>query len=149
MKKQVMSEIISFLLILLFLYAGVSKIYGFPGFIRDMHNQPFPLWFSNFLILFIPLMELLLVAMLFVHRTRRWGLWGSLVVMTAFTLYTSVILLRLFGRIPCSCGGIIKSLSWRQHLLFNLFFVGVAIIDLYLHIDNKKKSVNTTTYRTN
>jgi hypothetical protein len=29
--------------------------------------------------------------------------------------------------LPCSCGGIISSLSWRQHIIFNGVFILLAI----------------------
>jgi hypothetical protein len=29
--------------------------------------------------------------------------------------------------LPCSCGGIISKLSWKQHILFNLFFIMLSI----------------------
>jgi hypothetical protein len=27
---------------------------------------------------------------------------------------------------PCSCGGVLVRLSWRQHVLFNMFFLLVC-----------------------
>jgi hypothetical protein len=41
--------------------------------------------------------------------------------------------------LPCSCGGLIEALSWRQHIFFNL---AVMAISLLLFINkNKKKTV--------
>lgn len=35
-------------------------------------------------------------------------------------------------RLPCSCGGVIALLSWKQHIAFNLFFLSLAVIGIYL-----------------
>jgi hypothetical protein len=52
--------------------------------------------------------------------------------MLAFTVYTVAILLHAFKYIPCSCGGVIRKLTWPQHLFFNLFFVGISILGIML-----------------
>jgi len=45
-------------------------------------------------------------------------------------------MLKVFDRIPCSCGGIIAKLSWGQHLVFNLIFLGLALIG-FMFFDKK------------
>ncbi len=126
-KKQVTLECISALLILLFLYASLSKFMDFKTFTGEMNNQPLPNSWTPFLVWFIPCTEILLSIALIFERTRLLGLYGSLVLMGLFTVYTSIILMHFFAYVPCSCGGIIKRLTWRQHLVFNLFFVALAI----------------------
>jgi hypothetical protein len=32
--------------------------------------------------------------------------------------------------LPCSCGGIISKLSWKQHIIFNLFFIVLSVIGI-------------------
>ncbi|WP_442892031.1 hypothetical protein [Chryseobacterium sp. VD8] len=39
---------------------------------------------------------------------------------------------------PCSCGGVIKNLTWPQHLIFNLFFV--VITSLAIRVNKKNLS---------
>ena len=126
-KKQVTLECISALLILLFLYASLSKFMDFKTFTGEMNNQPLPNSWTPFLIWFIPCTEIVLSIALIFERTRLLGFYGSLVLMGLFTVYTSIILMHFFAYVPCSCGGIIKRLTWRQHLVFNLFFVALAI----------------------
>ena len=126
-KKQVTLECISALLILLFLYASLSKFMDFKTFTGEMNNQPLPDSWTPFLVWFIPCTEVALSIALIFERTRLLGLYGSLVLMGLFTIYTSIILLHFFAYVPCSCGGIIKRLTWRQHLAFNLFFVALSI----------------------
>ncbi|HWB91346.1 MAG TPA: MauE/DoxX family redox-associated membrane protein [Puia sp.] len=139
-KKQVMLECISALLILLFLYASVSKFLDFKTFIKEMNNQPLPNSWTPFLVWFIPCAEILLSAALIFERTRLLGFYGSLVLMGLFTIYSIVILLHGFSYIPCSCGGVIKKLTWRQHLVLNLFFVTLSVVGV---IYQRKKSFHS------
>ena len=126
-KKQVMLECVSALLILLFLYASLSKFMDFKTFIGEMNNQPLPKSWTPFLVWFIPCTEIVLSIALIFERTRLLGLYGSVVLMGLFTVYAMLILLHFFPRVPCSCGGIIKKLTWPQHLAMNLIFVALSI----------------------
>ena len=139
-KKQVMLECISALLILLFLYASVSKFLDFKTFIKEMNNQPLPNSWTPFLVWFIPCSEILFSVALIFERTRLLGLYGSLVLMGLFTIYAILILVHVFPYIPCSCGGVIKRLTWRQHLVLNLFFVTLSIIGV---ITQRRKSFHS------
>jgi hypothetical protein len=132
MKRKIIIEIISSLLILLFLYASVSKWLAFKTFIGEMNNQPFPNWITPFLVWSIPFIEIIIAVGLIFEKTRIPALYASLLLMSAFTIYTVVILLHAFKYIPCSCGGVIRKLTWPQHLFFNLFFVGISLLGIVL-----------------
>lgn len=119
-------------MILLFLYASVSKWLAFKSFIGDMNNQPFPNWMTPWLVWSIPTIEVLIVLLLIFDKTRVSGLYASLVVMLAFTIYTAAVLLHAFKYVPCSCGGVIRKLTWPQHLVFNLFFVAISVAGILL-----------------
>jgi uncharacterized membrane protein YphA (DoxX/SURF4 family) len=139
-KRQVMLECISALLILLFLYASVSKFLDFKTFIKEMNNQPLPNSWTPFLVWFIPCSEILLSVALIFERTRLLGLYGSLVLMGLFTIYATLILVHVFSYVPCSCGGVIKRLTWRQHLVLNLFFVTLSVVGV---IAQRRKSFHS------
>lgn len=132
MKRKIIIEIISSLLILLFLYASVSKWLAFKLFIGEMNNQPFPNSLTPLLVWSIPIIEVLIAVALIFEKTRLPALYASLVLMFAFTIYTAAILLHAFKYIPCSCGGVIRKLTWPQHLFFNLFFVGISLLGIML-----------------
>jgi hypothetical protein len=132
MKRKIIIELISSLLILLFLYTSLSKWLAFKTFIGDMNNQPFPNWLTPFLVWTIPPLEVLIAVGLIFEKTRVKALYGSLVLMLAFTIYTVAILLHSFAYVPCSCGGVIRNLTWPQHLFFNLFFVGISLLGIIL-----------------
>lgn len=132
MKRKIIIEIISSLLILLFLYASVSKWLAFKTFIGDMNNQPFPNWMTPYLVIIIPVLEVLIAIGLIFEKTRVPALYASFVLMMAFTIYTVAVLSHAFKYIPCSCGGVIKKLTWPQHLFFNLFFVAISLLGIWL-----------------
>jgi putative oxidoreductase len=132
MKRKIIIELISSLLILLFLYASVSKWLAWRTFIGDMNNQPFPNWMTPFLVWTIPTVEVLIAVALIFEKTRVKAFYASLFLMSAFTIYTVAILFHAFRYIPCSCGGVIRKLTWPQHLFFNLFFVGISILGIIL-----------------
>jgi putative oxidoreductase len=143
-KRQVILELISALLILLFLYASLSKFMDFQRFIGDMYNQPFPKSMAFFLIWGIPCLEIAIALALIAERTRLAGLYASLILMMLFTTYTAAILLQLFAYIPCSCGGVIRKLSWTQHMIFNLFFVAISVLGIILQRSKHSKSIYIT-----
>jgi hypothetical protein len=143
-KRQVFLETISALLIMLFLYASVSKFLDFKTFIGEMNNQPLPNSWTPFLVWAIPLSEIAIATALIFERTRLAGLYTSLVFMIIFTLYAGAILLHFFSYVPCSCGGVISKLNWRQHLVFNLFFVALSVIGIILKRGNSFKTIITT-----
>src|ERR1700759_2769149 len=107
-KRQVLLECASALLIMLFLYASVSKFLDFKTFTGEMNNQPLPNSWTPFLVWFIPCSEILISLAFIPERTRLIGFYASLVLMGLFPLYSMAILLHFFAFVPCSCGGVIK-----------------------------------------
>ena len=126
-RRQVFLESISALLILLFVYASISKFLDFGTFHHDLNNQPFPHSWTPFLAWFIPLTEIAISIFLIFERTRLLGFYASLALMGLFTVYSIAILLHFFAYVPCSCGGVIKHLTWPEHLVLDLFFLGLSI----------------------
>jgi uncharacterized membrane protein YphA (DoxX/SURF4 family) len=136
--KKYAFEIICALMFLLFLYSGLTKVIAFSEFSGEMHNQPFPYWFAEFVKWFIPPTELIIAAMLLFERLRLKAFYFFVGLMSLFTIYTGTVLLHFFRVIPCSCGGVIKQLNWKQHLVFNLFFVIISIVGIYIIKRNRK-----------
>jgi putative oxidoreductase len=143
-RRQVLIECISTLLIMLFLYASVSKFLDFETFIDEMNNQPLPNSWTPFLVWSIPCTEVAVALALMIERTRLVALYASLILMSLFTIYTITILLHFFRYVPCSCGGVIKKLTWPQHLVFNLFFVALAVSGIILQRRKYFKSIFLT-----
>jgi putative oxidoreductase len=144
-KRQVLLECASALLIMLFLYASVSKFLDFKTFTGEMNNQPLPNSWTPFLVWFIPCSEILISLALIAERTRLIGFYAALVLMGLFTLYSMAILLHFFAFVPCSCGGVIKKLTWPQHLVFNLFFVALSLTGIVFQRRKYFKAIFLTT----
>lgn len=140
-KRQVTLECVAALLILLFLYASVSKFLDFKTFVGQMNNQPFPNSWTPFLVWGIPLLEIAISAALIFEYTRLLGFYTALVLLSLFTVYTILILLHFFPYIPCSCGGVIQKLNWRQHLVFNLLFIAISVVGIILQRRKYFKSI--------
>jgi uncharacterized membrane protein YphA (DoxX/SURF4 family) len=130
-KKEFGVELICCLFILLFVYAGLSKLLGFRTFKFQLGRSPFITHISGFVAWIIPASELGLVALLAVKRTRLLGLFGAFFLMLLFTGYIFAML-HFSYYLPCSCGGVLAAMSWNQHLLFNIFFVVLALTGITL-----------------
>lgn len=132
MKRNLLIEIICCLLIMLFLYTAASKFLSFEQFRGEMNNQPLPNWLTPYLIWSIPLLEMIIAIALMIPVVRKTGLYLSLFLMSTFTIYTGLVLFHFFDRVPCSCGGVIKNLTWSEHMIFNLFFVALSLLGIYM-----------------
>jgi uncharacterized membrane protein YphA (DoxX/SURF4 family) len=126
MKRTTIIESVVFLYSILFLYTGISKLTDHNEFKESIRDAPFLAPISTGIAWGTPLLEFFVTLLLIIPRWRLKGLYASLTLMIVFTGY--VIALLLFDEnLPCSCGGIIQQLSWRQHLAFNIAFLLLAI----------------------
>ena len=129
-KRSTMIEVISSLLIILFIYAALNKLFDFEYFKVQLSKSPFITSFSNFVAWSIPASEIVIALLLVIKRTRLIGLYASFFLMSLFTAYL-VIMLNVSYYVPCSCGGVLAKLSWNQHIVFNSVFVllaGIGVI---------------------
>jgi putative oxidoreductase len=128
MKYRLLPRTIVALLILLWIYAAFSKLLNYELSRSQMLSQIFPAKISEVLIWLVPATELLTAALLLFRQTIRAGLYVSLYLLATFTFYIGFIMTGLFGRIPCSCGGVLQEMTWIQHLFFNLFFMALTLV---------------------
>lgn len=129
-KSEFLGEASSLLLCLLFAYTAISKVYDWQGTKGGLYNQVFPEWMATALLYGLPPIELITAIMLISNPFRKAGFLVSIMLLTAFSLYIGIVMTGIFGRIPCSCGGIINNLGWGEHLVFNLVFLGISVIGL-------------------
>lgn len=116
---------ISYFFILLFCYAGYSKRLDFENFQVQIAQSPLLSAYAGFVSYAVIVAELLIIVLLLIPRSRIAGLYASLAIMTAFTIYIYLIL-NYSDFIPCSCGGILEKMGWIEHLVFNLACVVIA-----------------------
>jgi hypothetical protein len=140
MPKQTIIELISALFILLFVYTALSKLFEIESFRLTLRIIPI-VGTNNiyiFLAWFLPLLELIIALFLFIPRFRLTGLYGSLLLMVAFTVFIGYLLIVRDNDLPCSCGGVIQQMSWKQHLVFNTFFIILSIIGIILEKQKRR-----------
>lgn len=125
------------LFIILFLYTGLEKLKDLKGFQLAMERSTPLQPYARFLSFTVPIVELALCALLFFPRTRFYGLLSSTLLMLTFTIYVGSMIVSA-RELPCTCGGIIQQLTWREHLAVNSCFSFAGIISIVLH--RKKQS---------
>lgn len=127
------TEGVTFLFIILFFYAGFSKLIDGNSFYNNLNNSPVLVGstIASIAEWIVPLAELLVGFLLFWPKTRVKGMVGVITLLLLFTAYIVAILF-FSPYIPCSCGGVIAQLSWEQHLIFNILCIGLAAFNLWL-----------------
>ncbi len=120
-----------YLLIFLFTYSGISKLIDHDNFLTSLLLSPVIRNQALLLVWLVPVIELLIVALLLSDKYRKTGLACSLILMIVFTVYVAYMIL-FIKHLPCSCGGVIKELSWSNHILFNSFFIALITISLFI-----------------
>jgi hypothetical protein len=127
---QTFTDLIAALFILLFVYTASSKLMQLQHFMDVLKNSPLVGDYAGSISVVLPLIELVTAILLFLPRTRKEGLLLSLLLMILFTVYISYMLL-FNAHLPCSCGGVISRLSWKEHLLFNVVLTVIAAITVF------------------
>jgi hypothetical protein len=137
-KRTTIIETILVLNIILFLYTGISKIMEYSEFEEQLGDSPILGFAATPLALLLPWVEFAIVLMLIVPRWRLKGLYATLALMVLFTVYI-IGLFSINKELPCSCGGIIALLSWKQHLVFNSVFILLNVLAIRLQKRQKKE----------
>lgn len=131
MNRKLVAGLVPALLVLLFMYTGFNKLFGLHDFTTSMYNQPIPHPLAYVLARVIPIAEILAAACLLFPVTQKIGLFTSFILLAIFTMYIGLILLHVFPRVPCSCAGIFRHISWQQHLWINLLLLALTGLALY------------------
>ena len=131
-KQQMLLNIMITLLILLFTYTAVSKLADLSEFEKQLRNQVIPIWSVGILLWLLPVTELVVAAMLMSGKYRVSGLSVSVVLMLVFSIYMGLATFHVFDRRPCSCGGVLRSMGFTTHFIFNLTFLFFSIASLRL-----------------
>jgi hypothetical protein len=141
-KNNIIYKSSRFLLVLLFAYAGSSKLLGHELFLSQLMRMNMLHTVAGAIAFFLPALEILTAVLLAVERLQKFGLWLTAFLMTTFTFYVAAMLI-LEPSLPCSCGGVISSMTWKEHLLFNIFFMLLSWKAL-LHYHNPQNKIIST-----
>ncbi len=130
-KTAHLKEFTCAVLIAIFVYSGITKLWDHQNFTTQVNIFIQNRILSSMLGYAVSFAELSVAVLLAIKNTRRIGLYGFTVMITAFTIYIVVLLL---GRrhLPCTCGGFINAFSWPQHLVFNGCLLIIAMTALWL-----------------
>lgn len=123
--RNIFIEVISFLYVLLFVYAAISKLLDFENFQVQLGQSPLLSAFAGLIAWIVPLMELLIALLIILKKWRLVGLFAAFSLMVMFTAYIYIIL-NYSSFVPCSCGGILEKMGWKEHFIFNSVFIILA-----------------------
>ena len=144
MKKSIIIQIFSVLLILLFVYTSTSKFLDYDKFVFQMRLAPVPLMkiLAPPLGWSVPTIEIIIAMALasgfFYPAIQMKGIYASVILLSIFEIYIAIMLLS-GSHLPCTCGGIISQMGWKQHLFFNVFFIIGGILSIK-HLKKNKLS---------
>jgi hypothetical protein len=139
--KKRTCETIAAGLIFLFIYTGLSKYMDLGRFYFVLYSSPLLGRFARALAIGLPGTEIIMAILLSIPKTRKIGFYSSSVLLLIFTIYLSYMI-ATSSKLPCSCGGVISKLSWKNHIFFNLFWIVMALIGVKLSGAGHQKEAN-------
>lgn len=112
----------------LYMYTGYDKLKHVDEFIDGNSKIPLLGQYAELIGWGIPTLEILLAVLLVLPflKLKKIVLWASVVLMSIFTLYLAIMLVFVPDRL-CNCGGVIESMDWTTHLIFNLLWLGAGV----------------------
>ncbi|WP_369411606.1 MauE/DoxX family redox-associated membrane protein [Longitalea luteola] len=136
-KKIIIVEIVSGLLILLFLYTGLSKLFDHDVFAFQLGRSPLLQSAAPILSYALPIIELITAILLFTKQYQAKALNFSFILLSSFTVYL-IFMVAFYKDLPCTCGGVISKMSWQQHIVFNLIITFLTFLAIRL---NRKMNI--------
>lgn len=107
----------------------------FQHFRIQLGQSPLLSAFAEQIAVLVPVSEIIICVLLLFPRYKPAGLFAAYGLMVMFTAYIFIIL-NYTSFVPCSCGGVLEKLGWQSHLIFNMFFVFLAVLGIILYKDN-------------
>lgn len=112
---------LTLILLCLWIPISVDKLLNFEMFRAGILRQPFADSLGYALIYTLPVLEVLTIVVLLLPKLKFYGFLLSTVLMTAFTAYIAMALVGAWEKLPCGCGSVISSLTWKQHFFLICF----------------------------
>jgi len=138
--QEITLEVIAILLIALFGLTAFDKAIRFERFYSELGKSPFLMNYALSVAIGTPLVELAVAVALSIDKTRLKALYMSVFLMSLFTAYIYLIVNYSYFK-PCLCSAAIESLSWQQHLIFNIVFLILAIIGIIIEETNPQDQI--------
>jgi hypothetical protein len=136
--RTIFFELVCYLYILLFVYTAVSKIIDFENFIIQISQSIVISPFTHWIVWLIPVIEFIIASALITQKWKTIALYAAFLLMVIFSTYIYIIL-NFIPDIPCSCGGVLENMSWNEHLIFNIAFVVLGLVAIFLQKCNLRR----------
>ncbi len=130
--KEIHSKLItlfSLLLTILFVYTAVSKLNHLDLFQGRLERMPYISPYASLISWVVPFLELVIAGLLWFPKYRTMAFYSSFILLGLFTIYI-IVVLKYSDSIPCSCGGVISTLGWGDHILFNAALMLMALMGI-------------------
>lgn len=134
--KETISFVITLLCLSMFLYTGCCKIMDHARFMKGLSRVEWIGPYAFYISWIVPMAEIVAAILMIIPKTQKVGLYAFLGLMIYFTIYILSVLIWA-DKLPCHCGGVIEALTWAQHVWFNLVFIALAFVALWLRPVNK------------
>lgn len=131
-RQEIITDLITYLFIILFMYTAASKLLGIQSFASTLAKSPLIGSYSLLVAWAIPIIEIAISLVLIFPAIRKAGLWASLILMIVFTAYLMYMVFS-GSELPCHCGGVISRMTWQQHIWFNLGFVTLGLTSVVIN----------------
>ncbi len=134
--REIIVDIVAYLFVILFMYTAANKLLTIKSFSSTIAKMSFIGQYDLILAWGIPILEIVISIILIIPSLRKLGLRAALILMVIFTVYLVYMVLS-GSKLPCNCGGVISSLSWQQHIWFNVGFIILAVLGIIFNNNNK------------
>jgi hypothetical protein len=131
--KKITIQVITVMLIILFVHAGLIKWLDYSTFKSQLSAYPLLSPFAGVIAWLFPAIEMATAALLVAARTRTLGLSLSLGLMVMLSGYI-IYLLGSDANAPCACQALLGFSSWPTQLKFNLIFMLIALLGFLLQL---------------
>lgn len=129
--KQYTAEIISVLLILLWLSVAISKFFSLQTLHTQLSISPFTRDFGGVFITALGFTELMLCLMLFFGRFRKQGLVGSLILLSLYVVNT-VLVIPIMGSPWMTLTDFLPALPWPVDGMLDVLFIALAAVGYWI-----------------
>lgn len=132
--RHISAYIISIFLIIFWLFVGLEKAWNWQNFRISLQQQPLPDWSIGFIFWLVPLVEILTGILLAfrTNRLQRLGYWGSILLLSAFSIFIGLGVAGVYEKRPCTCSSIFNEMSWEWHLVVNIILLSISIWGLFM-----------------
>jgi hypothetical protein len=131
MKGRTVIELIASALIVLFLYAAFSQVIFHKTYLAQFNHSTSSGLLSGIIVWTLPVLQLLLIWLLWRSQTRLAGLISALVAVSLFTIYL-FIMLPAGSKSACRCGELWQKASLEVNILFNLAIILLSAVGIIL-----------------